>query len=158
MTEYSDELMHYGVKGMKWGVRRAQKRVEKAYRNAGDAQGRADYVLSKGRKRANESYKSARTLEKSAKEHEQKGHRVRAKIHKYFADAERSNAREVMRSSRADAKEYLEASDYYKERASKIASKKNVSIGQNRIDELLAASREKGRLNEEVLDRIYDYD
>ena len=155
MNGYSDELMHYGVKGMKWGVRRARKKVEKAYKKAGNAQGRADYILSRGRQIANASYRNARSLDKSSNEHAQKGHRVRAKIHKYFADSERSTARETMRVTREDAKEWLEISDAYKERASKMATKKNVSIGKNRVDELLSVARERGRIGEENFERVY---
>ena len=31
-----NELMHYGVKGMKWGVRRASELASKAYRGISD--------------------------------------------------------------------------------------------------------------------------
>lgn len=29
MYQYPDYLMHYGIKGMRWGVRRAKKKAER---------------------------------------------------------------------------------------------------------------------------------
>lgn len=64
----SNELMHYGIKGMRWGVRRYQnpdgsltesgkKRVRKEYKREVD-KARAD-VLSKNVKRQTEAYNEA---------------------------------------------------------------------------------------------------
>ena len=68
---YDPYLAHYGVKGMKWGVRRAERkqvknvqRVERAYTNAGAEKGKADYILRKGRRKASKSNAEARDFEK----------------------------------------------------------------------------------------------
>ena len=55
---YSDELTHYGVKGMKWGVRRAQKAVQK-YGQMAKRQASANYkVANAAKKMLNSGYNS----------------------------------------------------------------------------------------------------
>lgn len=53
-TTYNDELLHYGVKGMRWGVRRAEKfRTKEAAARSQGKEGRADRMARKAKEQEN---------------------------------------------------------------------------------------------------------
>lgn len=135
MNEYSDELMHYGVKGMKWGVRRARKKQAKAnYRAAKKSAGdkwskketpidnRLDKALSdfdRGRSSRLDFEKvNAEATKRSAANYRQwQNERAKAKRDYKVAigkDAEKANAkyeREKTRNANREKRDW----DYYVE-------------------------------------------
>lgn len=78
---YSDELTHYGVKGMKWGVRRDKKRIERKLN-------RLDQDF------ANETAKSMRSRV-SAERYLKKGNRAKAVEAGKKSVASNKNARNI---------------------------------------------------------------
>lgn len=166
----NNELYHYGVKGMKWGVRRkrdkssgsdrkqarATRKVENAYAKAGAARGQADYILSKGRKQASRENSDARMLEKASKDYASQGKNIRAGLTRYAANIARSNAKDAMQKAKEEAEYFVQREKYMTVKAQTIATKKNVNLGKNRVNEILSSSRREGREYQRNMDEIED--
>jgi hypothetical protein len=138
------ELQHYGVKGMKWGHRKVDRRVEKGLYRAGRQQGRADYYKSKGAAAAQKHETNAKVFDKTAKRFESEGKYFRAEAARKAASALRARGANVKASQDAIAKKYEQKATKITEKVNKYATKKRVDLGKKRIDEILKKSKQDG--------------
>ena len=153
MWQYDNELYHHGVKGMKWGVRRA-RRAEGKYAKAGKARGAADYERSKGAEVMKKHENAARTLERAAGSQTSKGNGMRAIAAQSSAAAIRARGARVKAERDREAARYDKRANRLTEKANSYATKKRVDLGKAKVDKILKESRKKGfenaRLTEEA--------
>ena len=133
----NDELCHYGVKGMKWGIRRAQKQLRKA--SDGSAENRAFSKLQKHRAKGSAKLtkleKTHKKLESnlltSSKKDAEKAAKLESKAGKYDMKAYKKLRRAGGLFTSADKAAELKAeadrlklkSDLLKSRASSMRAK-----------------------------------
>lgn len=144
---YTDELCHYGVKGMKWGVRRAQKRtakVERKYARVGRKLGSAEYYRNKGDEAKKRHEHNAVILDKEAKKAESREQYFKAEALRKSAAALRSRGENVKANQESIAAMYERRATKINEKVEKYATKKRVDLGKKRINELLNESKKKG--------------
>ena len=140
-----DELMHYGVKGMKWGVRnRREMTVAKKYARAGRTKGAADYYRSEGAKAYKKHNESAKVLDKMAKKHEAEGSYIKADLARRSASALRARGANIKASNDAKANAYMKKAEKLTEKANVFASKKKVDLGKKTLNNILKDSSKKG--------------
>lgn len=143
------ELYHYGVKGMKWGHRKAarvEKRVLKKYRKAAVELGNEDYLREKAAKEYDKYDVEARSYEQQAKYFDKQGKHRRAEAARRAAESARRSGEEAIADIenaaelyRAKAERKMAKADKY---AAKKAAKHNVSVGKSKVEDMLKRQRE----------------
>lgn len=91
---YTDELCHYGVPGMKWGHRRVAKYIAKA----------------------STSRKSADEYDKKSKMAAQKGEKDNAKMFSNYANRARQDAEKYAKKAKERSAKIQKREDFYKKR------------------------------------------
>ena len=151
-TIQNGELRHYGVKGMKWGVRRyrnedgsltpaGKKHVNKQLTKNARKAGRS---LATGKELHRETTRISKEFSKESREHAEArdyhakaGHKIRSGVASYLSDYKKRMAKDVRELGYEDAKEWLEASDYYKKKAYEIVDKNSVKNGKKMVDDIM---------------------
>jgi hypothetical protein len=141
----TDELMHYGVKGMKWGVTsKRDYRVAKKFAKVGRKRGAADYYKQVGDTAYKKHDENARVLDKTAKKLESKGSYIKAQLVRKSAEALRARGENIKRSNYEIADSYVNKALKLETKANKFATKKRVDLGKKVLDNVLNDSRAKG--------------
>ena len=160
MVVYSDELCHYGIRGMRWGIRRYQnpdgtlteagrKRVSKLH----DSNSRLTERLDKLTKRMEfQTRKYANSISKA----NQKAAELRVKEYGLFTTKAKADKLEY-KASKLEARAAQKAMkiDRTKARIAKI----DVLVSKNnrKISELNSAEISKGKDYAEKMTKAYDY-
>lgn len=158
---YTNELYHHGVKGMKWGKRKAQRlenKVGRKYKKAGVALGKSDYYKSEGDKAYKSHNSTAKAFEKQAKVFESKGNMLRAELARKSAASIRERGANIRAENQKMADRYAKKAEKNKEKASAFATKKRVDIGKNKINSIMSESRKKGYNSESSTNEILKED
>lgn len=134
-TEYSNELYHYGVLGIKWGVRKDRgKAIGKAYKKLGELDADIDKKKKRALKAATKTskgvsvkYQKLQTKADKAAELQVKADRAQFKANKYKARAEK-RANVAYNTAIAERKSIA--------KAEKWAKQMDKTIGSTRMSEL----------------------
>jgi hypothetical protein len=118
-TNAGEELLHYGVIGMKWGRRRALN----AAKSAGRATSNARAATKESKRVASKFASVAKDAEEGARESTRTGKIGRAIATKKYADANRKREREVLEEGQGLANYYKKVSEHKTMKANKLAEK-----------------------------------
>lgn len=140
----AEELYHYGVPGMKWGKRKAERAYSRKLTRAGVQQGRADYNRQRGEEEYQKHESKAKVFDKVANKYESEGKYFRAEAARNSASALRKRGANVQSRWNETAMKYQLKADKLNQKASTFASKKRVEAGKDIVDEIFSRAREKG--------------
>lgn len=140
------ELKHYGVKGMKWGKRKAryEARTTRKFSRVGRRLGEAEYERTRGAEEYKKHNDMANVFDKAAKSYESKGNYFKAEASRRAAEAIRARGENIKRSRDEGAAFLEKRAAKLQEKASAYAHKKQVDLGKKKIDSLLSEGKKKG--------------
>ena len=143
-TIVNGELYHYGVKGMKWGRRKAVAKAERKYARAGKHLGKADYYREKGDNAYQQHERNAKVFDKAAKKYESQGSVFKAEASRKAAAALRQRGANVRAESIKVAESWTKSGNKLNQKADKFATKKRCDLGKAKIDSIMKESKKKG--------------
>jgi hypothetical protein len=148
-TPNPNDILHYGVPGMRWGHRnrRAMKieaRTTRKLQKSGQMYGKSDYYKTKGAKAAQNHNKMATAFNKQAKTYESQGKALKAEAARRASSALKARGANVKAQNDAIANRYEAKANKKSEKAKAYASKKHVDIGAKKINEIISGSKQKG--------------
>ena len=141
------ELYHHGVKGMKWGHRKAvrlENKVSRKYAKAGQNTGRAEYYRDKSNSTKAKYESVAKLFDKQAKKSDSKGSIFAAEAARRTATAMRNKGDKAKAQSDERAAYYEKKASRNMQKASTYATKKRVDLGKSRVDSILKDNKKKG--------------
>lgn len=141
---YTDELYHHGVKGMRWGVRRVEKKFAKKLSRAGRVAGMGAYEREQGSIAVRKHENNARILDKSARQFEKNGQYFRAEAARRAASALRTRGANIKAQHDETAAKYELKADKLQQKATAFATKKKVNAGKDVVNSILKNSKQKG--------------
>lgn len=154
------ELYHYGVKGMKWGVKNKRElKVAKRFARAGKKQGVADYYRDQGKNAYKKHDENARVLDKTAKKYESQGAFIKAQVARKSAAALRARGENIKARNDAIADKYNKKVEKLTEKAKTYATKKRVDLGTKKVNSILGETKKKAYEREKAAnDRAREYE
>ena len=171
-TPEPNELMHYGIKGQKWGLRRYQnkdgtltpagkkryaddsgadqvprryqRRYERRLRNAGEEMGRARYEHEMGKNAKASLDEKAARLDRIGNAAAEKGRAIRAEMYMNRASKIRKKGERLKDNRELNAKEHDRKAAELKREASEYATKKKITFGKNTVKKILRDAADEG--------------
>lgn len=143
MEQHNDELLHYGVKGMRWGVRRATKYSqsddqsdrERGIRKLNDHREKAVRKIAKLEKK---EVRLQKRVDKSVKKYDLKAAKLRRKAVKQEKKANRTFITDEGRQAALDAMRL------YEFKAKKLTSKSDLAKAKLAKNQLIRDAFKKG--------------
>jgi len=134
-----NELAHFGVVGMKWGRRRAEKAAEKA----GRYRATAKYNTAESKRVASGFHNRANDLEKGASDQARSGAVFRSAATKSAAKINRERALEVENEGASNTKYFNRVSEKKAMKARKLAEKYGDAETKKKVESLIKSNAHK---------------